>query len=578
MGNGTDISLELNMIKTFETSGPCQPELNYMIPPLVRFPVLPDLIDNNRYFVLHSPRQTGKTTLLLSMADQINKEGRYYSFVCPLSFVINAKNELETTSKIMQSLEFGLSFSTLPALNELHNRLPPFSLMTNAPPITSAINFICNSLDKELVLFFDEADCIPSESILSFLSQIREGYNFKKWSGKHTFPRTIGLIGLRDLHDYRFKDNLDSQRIIRQSPFSIHRYPLEILNLSFEQINSLYKQHTDASGQFFTKSAVERVWHWSSGQPWLVNVLASDIIQYQLGNDYSIPITDKHVDIVANGLILRNEVHLSNLVDRLKEPRVRKVMALAFSSQGVTHDDVLQSDIKYCVDLGLLKLGKNGIGDCFPANQIYNEVIVRALSSMIIADPTKIPLNTWTDENDLDMSGLLRAFQDYWLENSALLFNDNKEDFLIEKIIEEILSENNNVLQTGNVTTTQKLSIRRKVDKLISEAFCVLVLCAFLQRVLNGGAESIKREFAVGLKFVDICVTFKQKRYPIEAKIKGSVTIEQGIRQLSGYINRYNASEGWLIEFDRGHNKSPKQKLSFKTYKIGKNIVYALSC
>jgi hypothetical protein len=566
------------MIKTFATTGPCLPRQNYMIPSFDRFPILPNLIDNNQYFILHSPRQSGKTTLLLSMANQINEDGNYYACVCPLSFTINANDELEATAKIMQSLSFGLSSSTAPALKLLHNKLNPFSLMTEAPPVTSAIRYICSSLDKELILFFDEADCIPSELILSFLTQIREGYNFRSWPGENAFPRTIGLIGLRDLHDYRFNDKSQIQRIIRISPFNIHRFSLEIRNLSFDQLCSLYRQHTDASGQVFTQKAIERIWYWTSGQPWLVNVLASDIIQNQLGKDYSVPITDKHVEVAVNNLILRKEVHFSNIVDRLQEPRVRKVMALALSSEGVKLDNVLESDITYCVDLGLLKFGKNGIGDCFPANNIYNEVIVRALSSRIVADLTKIPSNTWSDGNKLDMSGLLRAFQDYWLANSALLFNENKDDALIDQIIDEILSENNNTSKTGNISKTQKLSIQNNIDKLISEAFCVLVLCAFLQRVLNGGAELIKREFSVGMKFVNICVTYKQRRYPIEAKIKGSVSTKQGIRQLSGYVNMCNASEGWLIEFDRSHKKSPKQKLSFRTYKIGKNIVYALSC
>jgi len=35
------------------------------------------LIDQKKYFVLHAPRQTGKTSCLLALADYLNKEGEY---------------------------------------------------------------------------------------------------------------------------------------------------------------------------------------------------------------------------------------------------------------------------------------------------------------------------------------------------------------------------------------------------------------------------------------------------------------------------------------------------------------------
>jgi hypothetical protein len=52
------------MEKFFNTEGPGKKELNYMIDPLKRmdYEVVMILIRQMRYFVLHAPRQTGKTT------------------------------------------------------------------------------------------------------------------------------------------------------------------------------------------------------------------------------------------------------------------------------------------------------------------------------------------------------------------------------------------------------------------------------------------------------------------------------------------------------------------------------------
>jgi hypothetical protein len=49
------------MNRWFNTAGPCQPEMHYMLPSMPRLPQLETLIDRAGYFVLHAPRQVGKT-------------------------------------------------------------------------------------------------------------------------------------------------------------------------------------------------------------------------------------------------------------------------------------------------------------------------------------------------------------------------------------------------------------------------------------------------------------------------------------------------------------------------------------
>ncbi len=65
--------------KHFNTAGPNVSNMHYGLDPLVRIDsdAIVDLIDQQRYFVLHAPRQTGKTTCLLAMRDAINSEGSY---------------------------------------------------------------------------------------------------------------------------------------------------------------------------------------------------------------------------------------------------------------------------------------------------------------------------------------------------------------------------------------------------------------------------------------------------------------------------------------------------------------------
>jgi hypothetical protein len=70
-------SLPTEMPRWFNTAGPCKPGYHYMLPPARRIPQMRGIIDQMQYFVLHAPRQTGKTTILRGLADELTAEGRY---------------------------------------------------------------------------------------------------------------------------------------------------------------------------------------------------------------------------------------------------------------------------------------------------------------------------------------------------------------------------------------------------------------------------------------------------------------------------------------------------------------------
>ena len=66
-------------MRRFNRSGPIVAEDHYYVPPLSRMNLdeLRELIADKQYFVLHAPRQTGKTTALLSLQRLLNEEDRY---------------------------------------------------------------------------------------------------------------------------------------------------------------------------------------------------------------------------------------------------------------------------------------------------------------------------------------------------------------------------------------------------------------------------------------------------------------------------------------------------------------------
>ena len=65
------------MLRSFNTAGPCDPSRDYMLSATERLPEVRDLVDRSKYFVVHAPRQVGKTTALLTLAHELTQEGRY---------------------------------------------------------------------------------------------------------------------------------------------------------------------------------------------------------------------------------------------------------------------------------------------------------------------------------------------------------------------------------------------------------------------------------------------------------------------------------------------------------------------
>jgi predicted AAA+ superfamily ATPase len=76
--------MEPVMPKRFNVAGPCIPDRHYMLPAVNRLPEARQLAERGDYFVVHAARQSGKTTLLQALTDEINAEGRHYALYCSL--------------------------------------------------------------------------------------------------------------------------------------------------------------------------------------------------------------------------------------------------------------------------------------------------------------------------------------------------------------------------------------------------------------------------------------------------------------------------------------------------------------
>ena len=97
------MSLKASRHAFFQHRRPVKPDLHYCLPPLTRFDLddVLRLIQQQKYFVLHAPRQTGKTSCLLALMEHLNTSGHYR---CVYVNVEIAQAAREDVAGAMQSI------------------------------------------------------------------------------------------------------------------------------------------------------------------------------------------------------------------------------------------------------------------------------------------------------------------------------------------------------------------------------------------------------------------------------------------------------------------------------------------
>jgi len=76
-----------------------------------------------------------------------------------------------------------------------------------------------------------------------------------------------------------------------------------------------------------------------------------------------------------------------------------------------------------------------------------------------------------------------------------------------------------------------------------------------------------------------LCITYHDKKYPIELKInRGAKSIEKGIEQTLRYIDTLGCTEGWLVAFDRNAEKPWDEKIYYTPEVINGKTVHVFGC
>ncbi|MDR1526175.1 MAG: hypothetical protein LBS46_00710, partial [Dysgonamonadaceae bacterium] len=176
-------------MKEFNTAGPCNSVKHYMIDAATRLHGVEQLIDGEKYFVIHAARQSGKTTYLKDLTRRLNAGGNYYALYCSLE---NAQGVIEPEKgipAIISCLRGNFSTADIPQGDKFAQAA---DLTDYISVLKSSLTRFCKLLDKPLVVLFDEADCLSEGTLISFLRQLRDGYNNRP---EVPFVHSVALVG-----------------------------------------------------------------------------------------------------------------------------------------------------------------------------------------------------------------------------------------------------------------------------------------------------------------------------------------------------------------------------------------------
>ena len=501
-------------MRFFNTSGPCIAGRHYMLPPIERLPEAMELVEEGMYFVVHAPRQTGKTTTLRALARRLTELGS------------SAALHFSCESAEAAGDDYGAAQETV--LDSIQRRAEidlPADLQPPRPwPTSVRGGLLANGLrawaracPRPLVLFFDEIDAVRGQSLISILRQLRDIHDTRPSDA----PWSVALCGLRDVRDYKVAGGGDAGRLGTASPFNIKVESLRLGDFSRDEISALYRQHTEDTGQPFTAAAHARAYELSRGQPWLVNALAREVTR-KMKIQPPTSITEDDIDAAKERLILARATHLDSLVARLQEDRVRRIIEPVMAGDAAILGGSYNEDVDYVRDLGLIAKTR----PLQVANPIYREVIARVLSAMVEDVITLPPTHFVGADGRLDMQAILRSFADFWRQNGEVL--------------------------TGTLP--------------YHEVAPQLVLMAWLQSIVNG-TGFIDREYGIGRGRIDICVRWPYtapgggqhwQREAIELKVwrdKQRDPVDDGVIALDAYLDGLGLEHGILVIFDRRTRK-----------------------
>ena len=227
-------------MRFFNTAGPVKCEDHYCLPPLERFDLdeVLRLIGQKKYFVLHAPRQVGKTSYLLALMEYLNHEGDYHCLYFNVEVGQYAREDVGRGIRAIlgEMVSRARIFLDDPFPQTIWQDV--LNEYGEGAALNQVLTLWAEQSHQPLVLLVDEIDSLVGDTLIAVLRQLRSGYDKRP----ALFPQSIVLCGVRDVRDYRIRSDREKAIITGGSAFNIKAKSLRMGDFSREEVETLLER------------------------------------------------------------------------------------------------------------------------------------------------------------------------------------------------------------------------------------------------------------------------------------------------------------------------------------------------
>ncbi|MDM8521673.1 ATP-binding protein [Anaerolineales bacterium HSG6] len=453
------------------------------------------------YMTVWAPRQTGKSWVMRQVVDRIMERGDFEVAIITLQSTKTAKNEQDVLDVFVQKLRkgFGRDFPDIVSWKELDN-------------LFSTIYF-----DKPVILILDEFDSMGEQFINDFANEFRNMYSGRmnergKLSGeKSCLLHGLALVGVRAVLGIESRTG---------SPFNVQR-SLHVPNLTFAEVESMYKWYERESGQTVKDRVLEQIYYVTQGQPGLVSWFGELLTRAYQPKPEQSPLDWEAWELVWNSArYLEPNNTVMNLIAKARASEYRDYLLQLFVQSNIPFSFHYPAH-SYLYMHGIIvpetTRQPNGkiINVCRFSSPFIQDCIYDALGHELVPRSRILALEVGDDladvldptKKNLDLPALLQRYKDYLLRLKTAGYNPWKEQ------------------------------PRRETDLQLTEAVGHFHLYAWLKEAI-GDLCIISPEFPTGNGKVDLHIRYEQKQGIIELKsFKNVAVLKQDQGKAAAYAN-----------------------------------------
>jgi hypothetical protein len=508
------------MKKRFNITGVCFPEQHYMADSSAKYARMLEMIEQGDYFTINRPRQYGKTTALFQLESILNKTTTY--LVLRMSFESLGesafKDEQSFCQVFLDELRFRAGLNTAWShLSQALEKPQPADLTFKT--LSRYLSQVIQTLSQKLVLMIDEVDKSSNNQLfLHFLGMLRDKYLER--NQQPTFHAVI-LTGVHDVKTLKLKLRPDEERKYN-SPWNIAADFEVDMNFSPAEIQPMLQAYVqDTQIPVDTTPVAERLFYYTSGYPFLVSKLCKIVAEKLMPTQVQPHWTTEEVDEAAHRLVRESNVNFDELIKNIRNNSDLYQLIERMLIEGIDFSFDPYAD---AISLGLIYgiFSKENYRLAIH-NRIYREVIFNYLSANAE-------------------------------HNSPVAGRDSADAFLIPG---QRFNVSKALLKFQELMKTEY----NKKERDFLERQGRLVFLAFLKPILNGHGHAFKEPQNSEEKRLDILITYYQHQYVIELKLwRGQQAHENGLNQLTDYLDRLGLQEGALLIFDHQEQKQWKSE------------------